>query len=83
MPIYEYRCQACGQVSEFLVKTVSGGSGNEAQSCPYCGSEDLEKLLSVPSLLRENTAAPGRTCCGRTERCETPPCSTGDSCHRV
>jgi len=79
MPIYEYRCQRCGQVSEFLVKTVSGGQN---LSCPRCGSGDLEKLLSAPSLLKENTASPGHTCCGRTERCETPPCSTDDRCQR-
>ena len=80
MPIYEYKCHRCGQVSEFLVKTVSGG---ENQICPHCGSGDLEKLMSVPSLLKEGTALPGHTCCGRTERCETPPCSTNDRCRRT
>jgi len=80
MPIYEYKCQRCGQVSELLVKTMSGG---EYLSCPRCGSGDLEKLLSVPTLLKENTASPSHTCCGRTERCETPPCSTNDRCRRT
>ena len=80
MPIYEYRCQRCGQVSEFLVKTMFG---DENRNCPHCGSGELEKLLSVPSLIKENTALPGHTCCGRTERCEMPPCSTGDLCRRI
>jgi hypothetical protein len=25
---------------------------------------------------------PGTTCCGRAERCETPPCSLDDTCRR-
>ena len=41
MPIYEYMCRDCGQLSEFLEKTASGG---ENQSCPHCGSGNLEKL---------------------------------------
>jgi len=79
MPIYEYRCRDCSQVSEFLIKTVSGV---ENHSCPHCGSGNLEKLFSVPSLLKENTGLPGHTCCGRTERCEIPPCSTDRGCQR-
>ena len=79
MPIYEYMCRDCGRVSEFLVKTIPGG---ENQSCPHCGSEDMERLLSAPRLLKENTSVPGHTCCGRTERCEAPPCSSGEQCLR-
>jgi len=80
MPIYEYRCQGCGQVSELLVKTMSQGQN---LSCPLCGSGNLEKLFSVPNLLKDSTTSPGHTCCSRTERCETPPCSTNDHCRRV
>ena len=79
MPIYEYMCRDCGQMSEFLVKTMSGV---ENQTCPKCGSGDMEKLFSAPSLLRENATMPGHTCCGRIERCDTPPCSTDKGCHR-
>ena len=79
MPIYEYMCRDCGQVSEFLVKIISG---SEIRSCLHCGSGNMEKLLSVPRLLKENTIVPGHTCCGRTERCEAPPCSTDKGCQR-
>jgi len=79
MPIYEYKCQSCGQVSEFLVHSFSG---NENLKCPGCGSHNLERLISAPSLVKSNAAAPGTTCCGRTERCETPPCSVGERCRR-
>jgi putative FmdB family regulatory protein len=79
MPIYDFRCQECGEVSEFLLSNFGAG---ENLACPSCGSENLERLISAPSLLKERTNAPGTTCCGRTERCETPPCSTDKGCRR-
>ncbi len=79
MPIYEFKCQVCGKVSEFL---LSGPLDNKTSGCPECGSHHLVRLISAPVLLRTQTNAPGTTCCGRTERCETPPCSTGQRCHR-
>ena len=42
MPIYEYRCEKCGQVNEFLIL-----GKQEQLSCKQCGSEDLTKLLSA------------------------------------
>jgi len=78
MPIYEYRCNQCGEISEIL---VSMGSEGEMLICEHCGSTDLTKILSVSSYtLPEGTRVPGTTCCGREERCDAPPCSTGASC---
>ena len=80
MPIYEYKCRECGAVAEFFLR---GASVDETLSCPNCGSQSLERLLSTPSLVKgEATAVPGTTCCGRTERCEMPPCSDGGVCRR-
>ena len=76
MPIYDFRCQDCGEVSEFLVANFSDSK------TLGCGSRNMERLISAPSLLRDRTNAPGSTCCGREERCETPPCSTGERCRR-
>jgi putative FmdB family regulatory protein len=42
MPIYEYRCEKCGQVNELLIL-----GKQEQLSCKQCGSEDLTKLLSA------------------------------------
>ncbi|MBW1997419.1 MAG: zinc ribbon domain-containing protein [Deltaproteobacteria bacterium] len=79
MPIYEYRCRKCGHVSEYLTDM----NGDQVVSCKNCGSKGMEKLLSAPSLLsRTPERAPGHTCCGREERCETPPCSDGGTCSR-
>jgi putative FmdB family regulatory protein len=78
MPIYDYKCHACGKASEFL---ISGSMDGSTLACPDCGSQNLERLLSTPTLLR-STKKSGTTCCGREERCEKPPCSTGERCRR-
>ena len=79
MPIYEYRCKDCGTVTEFLT-----GMGEDAViACSKCGSVDMERMMSTASFLSRGVdRAPGTTCCGREERCEKPPCSTGGSCRR-
>jgi len=77
MPIYEYRCRDCDATFEVLVR------GGNAVTCPHCGGSSLDKLLSAPVMLSGRTARQaGRTCCGREERCDTPPCSEGGECRR-
>jgi len=78
MPIYDYKCRECGRVSEVLQRSLEGA----AIKCPHCGSEDVEKLISASYMVRMDEDGGGTTCCGRTERCDAPPCSTGDVCHR-
>jgi len=79
MPIYEYKCKECGNISEFIV-----GMGKDAViKCNECGSFEMEKVMSVASFQGVETArTPGRTCCGREERCESSPCSNGGVCRR-
>jgi putative FmdB family regulatory protein len=43
MPIYEYRCGACGQEHEALQKV----SEPPLVKCPACGKPALQKLLSA------------------------------------
>ncbi len=43
MPIYEYRCQACGKLSSFFVRSI--GSDVNAV-CGHCQSADMERLMS-------------------------------------
>ena len=80
MPIYQYKCRECGEVSEFFLHSFFT---SEPLTCPSCGSHDLDRVPSIPNLLKGKTTAPGTTCCGRTERCETPPCSTDERCRRT
>lgn len=75
MPLYEYRCRACSATFEMLVRA------NSRVTCPHCGDSSVDKLLSAPTVLSGQTAqTAGHTCCGREERCDAPPCSTGGSC---
>lgn len=78
MPLYEYRCENCGEQVEVLVRSEMSAP----PTCPNCGSPLLEKLFSVPYVLSGRTHRPsGLTCCGREERCESPPCSNDRVCH--
>jgi putative FmdB family regulatory protein len=78
MPIYEYRCLECGRTSEIFLRSLN----SQNVQCPVCGSYKLDRLLSVSYTLKINASTPGTTCCGRAERCETPPCSLDDTCRR-
>lgn len=78
MPIYDYECQSCGAVTELLV--LNGRE--EKPTCPDCGSAQMKKLISTFHAGRSHGNPTTATCCGRSERCETPPCSEGGSCHR-
>lgn len=78
MPIYEYRCLSCGNISEIWEGV---GSRRDSLVCKYCGGKSLERVLSISHLVK-NPRPKGSTCCGRDERCDKPPCSAGSSCHR-
>ena len=79
MPIYEYRCEACGAVSEYLV----GLGDDEGIRCKVCGASGMNRILSASSFtLPSSRQMHGQTCCGREERCEIPPCSGGGTCRR-
>lgn len=43
MPIYEYRCEKCGRSFEKLRKVADADREVE---CPYCASEEVERLFS-------------------------------------
>jgi len=43
MPIYDYKCRACGHQFEALVLP----SSKSAAACPSCKSQELEQLLSA------------------------------------
>jgi putative FmdB family regulatory protein len=43
MPIYDYRCAACGAEFEQLVRS------DTRVSCPECTSPKLERLMSLPA----------------------------------
>lgn len=46
MPLYEYRCNACGQRFEVIQKF----SDPPAETCTKCGKGPVERLLSSPAI---------------------------------
>ncbi len=49
MPIYEYRCENCGKISEFLlIKT----DDHVALQCKRCNSKRMSRVLSKVRVIR-------------------------------
>ena len=70
MPIYEYHCKKCAQNIEILIRGV------EVPVCPFCGSQKLDKQLSVPAV-PANHAANLPTYNGPAPTCGRPQCGSG------
>lgn len=47
MPVYEYRCQQCGEVFSHLFRTLKAAQQEEdAPPCPACGGRGAQRLVS-------------------------------------
>jgi len=52
-------------------------------ACGHCRSRNLEKMISSPAAVGIGSSSrQGKTCCGKDERCDAPPCSSGRTCGR-
>jgi putative FmdB family regulatory protein len=51
MPIYDFRCRACGLSFDALVR------GSASPACPTCQSADLERQPSLFAVSSESTRA--------------------------
>jgi putative FmdB family regulatory protein len=51
MPIYEYRCDACGKRSSALLPSFSSPD----PVCPHCGKPALKRLVSTFATVRSGT----------------------------
>ena len=79
MPTYEYECGACGHHFEQFQSI----SDTPVTECPECHG-DVKRVISGGGgfIMKGGTSAPLRStgcgkdtpCCGREERCATPPC---------
>ena len=81
MPTYEYLCEFCG----YKFERFQNMSDEPLKECPKCGQE-VKRLIGtgIGVIFKgtgfyatdyKNNSPSGRTCCGRTERCDKPPCS--------
>ena len=46
MPIYEYRCPACGKRSSRIWMRLPSAADEAAHTCPACGAARLARLMS-------------------------------------
>jgi putative FmdB family regulatory protein len=49
MPVYDYRCNRCGQASALFYKTYKDYDA-ATPVCPNCGSSDMIRIISGVSL---------------------------------
>ena len=89
MPTYEYLCESCGYKFEKFQKMTDG----PLKECPECGKV-VKRLIGTGMGIifkgkgfyatdyKNNNSSSDRTCCGRTERCDKPPCSDDGVCKR-
>ncbi|PKN62683.1 MAG: FmdB family transcriptional regulator [Deltaproteobacteria bacterium HGW-Deltaproteobacteria-15] len=78
MPLFEFLCMQCGEMSEALVT-----SSDDQVTCQACGSKKLKRMLSAPSTLsgvsKSRVPGPGDTsCCGSSP--STAGCAGPGSC---
>ena len=52
MPVYEYRCQDCGQANSFYLKTINAAP---PESCHQCGGSGLQRIMSAFAYHRSET----------------------------
>ena len=74
MPIYEYRCTACGREFEELIRSAAD---QRSLRCPHCEGRSLERKLSVFAAQADTARTPRSAASpGACGRCGDPngPC---------
>ncbi len=51
MPLYDYRCRACGMVFEVRA-TIKEKEQGLHPICPACQAEDTDRVVSTPMILQ-------------------------------
>jgi putative FmdB family regulatory protein len=70
MPIYEYRCESCGQVTEDLIRNAREA---ERVRCGQCGDSRLTRVYLTPiAPVPAARSAEVGPCCGDGQGCADP-----------
>ncbi len=88
MPIYEYRCSACGHQKDHLQKM----SDAPLTTCPACGAESYSKQISAAGFqlkgsgwyatdFKGSTGASPKTEPAKSESPASTPCGGSCACH--
>ncbi len=73
MPLYNYRCQACGEIFEHLQ-----GMSEPDPIQSDCCQAPVERAMSIPADFRGRFQAPGcGPCMDQAPASAPPPCAAG------
>ncbi len=78
MPIYEFRCNNCGSIQEFI---VTGSDGQVDMKCRECDGEDLERVLSSTNYSMGGSSGASAKSSGPSATTRT--CGPGKSCTSI
>ena len=79
MPIFDYRCVSCGNVSEFLLNSHQ----DNPAACPVCGGAGMERLLSASYMIKMGAPSSCGTCCESSQSCQESGCPSGGGCSQL
>lgn len=77
MPIYEFRCEGCGQVFEHLALTKKE---EKRACCPECGGEDLSRVMSACSSVVESSSSGASSA---APQMESRSCANAGNCATI
>ena len=75
MPTYLYQCEQCGQFE--IEQSITAPA---LDSCPHCAGNVTRLIAGGTSFMFKGSRASNARCdrdvpcCGRTTRCDKPPC---------
>ncbi len=88
MPTYEYKCEECG----YEFEEFQNMNDKPIEKCPECNGKVKRLFSKDVSLIFKGSGfystdykrndSQVKTCCGRKEPCEKPPCSEDSVCKR-
>ncbi|MBN1354389.1 MAG: zinc ribbon domain-containing protein [Candidatus Omnitrophica bacterium] len=82
MPTYEYACEVCG----YKFERFQHMNDKPLEKCPKCGKRVTRLITGGMGVMipggKKSHPLSGGTCCGRSERCDVPPCSGDGVCKR-
>ena len=72
MPIYEFKCLGCNEVTEIL---FTGDMDKKEIKCSHCGGEEMERVISCTNYSMGRASA-GPQATSTTKTCGTGSCGT-------
>lgn len=76
MPIYEYQCEDCKKVFEYLVM-----GGKDPESCPKCKKKNIKRMMSSCGFVTKGDGGQTVKSSASTSSCTGCTASSCAGCH--